>query len=62
METTALGVAWLAGMQRDFYPSQEEFAKNWVLEKRFTPKMEKEKSDLLYSGWQDAVSRTLTKK
>ncbi len=62
LETTALGVAWLAGMQRDFYPSQQEFAKNWVLEKRFTPKMDKEKSDELYAGWQDAVSRTLTKK
>ncbi|RDX34006.1 glycerol kinase [Arcobacter sp. HD9-500m-PIT-SAG03] len=62
LETTALGVAWLAGMQRNFYPSQQEFAKNWVLEKRFTPKMEKEKSGELYAGWKDAVSRTLTKK
>jgi len=62
LETTALGVAWLAGMHKNFYPSQKEFSKNWVLEKRFTPKMNKEKSAELYTGWKDAVSRTLTQK
>ena len=37
LETTALGAAWLAGMAADFYPSQEEFAKSWSLERRFEP-------------------------
>jgi len=62
LETTALGVAWLAGMHNDFYPSKEEFAKNWVLEKRFEANMSKEKRDELYEGWKDAISRTLIKK
>lgn len=62
LETTALGVAWLAGMHNGFYPSKEEFAKNWVLEKRFDSKMDDNTREKLYSGWKDAVERTLTKK
>ncbi|HIP44342.1 MAG TPA: hypothetical protein EYG93_03280 [Sulfurospirillum arcachonense] len=60
LETTALGVAWLAGMQTGFYPKKEEFAKNWVLEKRFEPQIDKIKRDELYGGWKDAVKRTLS--
>lgn len=62
LETTALGVAWLAGMKSGFYESKEVFAKNWVLEKRFETKMGEEQRDELYEGWKDAVQRTLTKK
>ena len=61
LETTALGVAWLAGMHKDFYPSQEEFANNWLLEKRFEPNMDIKTREKLYSGWSDAVQRTLSK-
>ncbi|PHR70616.1 MAG: glycerol kinase [Arcobacter sp.] len=60
LETTALGVAWLAGMQAGFYPNKEEFAKTWKLEKRFTSSMKKEESQALYLGWKDAVKRTLS--
>ena len=62
LETTALGVAWLAGMHKGFYPSKEEFSKNWVLEKRFNSKMDENTREKLYTGWKDAVERTLTKK
>ncbi|MAD41656.1 MAG: glycerol kinase [Arcobacter sp.] len=62
LETTALGVAWLAGMKAGFYPSKEEFSKNWILEKRFKPDMESETREKLYDGWKDSVERTLTKK
>jgi glycerol kinase len=61
LETTALGVAWLAGMKTGFYPSKEEFSKNWVLEKRFEPSMEDSKREMLYAGWKDSVNRTLIK-
>jgi len=61
LETTALGAAWLAGMKVGFYPSKEEFSKNWILEKRFEPSMDNEKRAKLYNGWKDAVSRTLSK-
>ncbi len=61
LETTALGVAYLAGMYIGFYPNKEEFAKKWKLDKRFKPKMDKETSKRKYSLWQDAVKRTLSK-
>lgn len=62
LETTALGAAWLAGMQAGFYPKKEGFAKSWKLEKRFEPQIKEEKRKDLYEGWKDAVSRTLTRK
>ncbi|PLY07020.1 MAG: glycerol kinase [Arcobacter sp.] len=60
LETTALGVAWLAGMKADFYPTKEGFAKNWKLERKFEPKLDEEKRKELYAGWKDAVRRTLS--
>ncbi|MFK5881981.1 MAG: glycerol kinase GlpK [Sulfurospirillum sp.] len=62
LETTALGVAWLAGMFKNFYPKQEEFAKNWALQRRFEPNMDDYTRDKLYRGWKDAVSRTLSRR
>ena len=59
LETTALGVAWLAGMRAGLYPGQAEFAKNWALERRFEPVMAKAQRDERYAGWKDAVRRTL---
>lgn len=60
LETTALGAAWLAGMQAGFYPKQAEFAKMWALDRRFVPQMDADTRQNLYAGWQDAVKRTLT--
>jgi glycerol kinase len=60
LETTALGVAWLAGMQHGFYPDQAHFAKGWALEQRFTPQMKPEQRESLYQGWKEAVRRTLS--
>ena len=37
LETTALGAAYLAGLQAGFYPEPEEFAERWALDRRFTP-------------------------
>lgn len=60
LETTALGAAWLAGMQAGICPGPEGFAEGWALDRRFQPKMKAEDSDRLYAGWKDAVRRTLT--
>lgn len=59
LETTARGVAWLAGMHIDFYPQQEEFARNWKSERRFVPSIDPEARAAKYQGWQKAVARTL---
>ena len=61
LETTALGVAWLAGMKAGVYPDQAGFAKEWALDQRFTPQMDDATRQRRYVGWQDAVQRTLTK-
>lgn len=61
LETTALGVAWLAGMKAGVYPDQASFAKNWALDQRFEPQMDEATRDRRYAGWKDAISRTLTR-
>ena len=60
LETTALGVAWLAGSKAEVYPDQDTFAKKWALERRFKTQMPSKDRDTLYGGWRDAVRRTLT--
>jgi len=61
VETTALGVAYIAGMHIGFYPAPDEFAKNWAHEKHFTPGMTQAERETKYAGWQDAVRRTLSR-
>jgi glycerol kinase len=56
-ETTALGAAYLAGLQVGVYDSLESLAGRWKLERQFSPRMEQTKREALYKGWQDAVRR-----
>jgi glycerol kinase len=60
LETTALGAAWLAGMRAGVYPGADEFARSWALERRFEPKLDAAARSAKYTGWQDAVRRTLS--
>jgi glycerol kinase len=61
LETTALGAAYLAGLQSGFYPAPGEFAASWALDTRFTPGMPADERARLLASWHDAVSRTLTR-
>lgn len=61
LESTALGVAWLAGMQAGVYPDKQGFSESWALERRFSPAQPDTWRDSKYAGWKDAVSRTLSK-
>jgi glycerol kinase len=56
-ETTALGVAYLVGLQAGWYQSLEEIAELWACERRFEPAMAAETREKLYSGWLDSVER-----
>ncbi len=56
-ETTALGAAYLAGLATGFWSSQAEIARQWAVEKTFTPHMSADQRDSLYAGWQRAVER-----
>ncbi len=60
LETTALGVAWLAGMNVGLYPDQAGFAANWAADTQFRPAMDPEDRRARLDGWADAVRRTLS--
>ncbi len=60
LETTALGAAYLAGLQAGICPQPADFAQSWALERRFLPTEDATRRERLYAGWQDAVRRTLT--
>jgi len=61
LETTALGAAWLAGMQAGVYPDQAGFSAGWALDQRFEPQMDSETRARRVAGWKDAVARTLSR-
>ncbi len=60
LETTALGVAWLAGARAGIWPDEAGFAKTWARDERFEANMSDEERNTLYTGWKDAVRRTLS--
>ena len=60
METTALGAAYLAGLAAGVCPGLDGFAAQWRLDRRFQPIMPQAEREAKYSGWKDAVRRTLT--
>ena len=59
LETTALGAAWLAGMQSGTWPDRDGFSKSWKLEHRFKPRLEEVERARRYAGWQAAVKSTI---
>ncbi|MEW9797047.1 glycerol kinase GlpK [Alteromonas sp. CYL-A6] len=56
-ETTALGAAYLAGLQVGVYPDLNSVAQNWHSEKTFTPRLTKAQRDTAYAGWKAAINR-----
>ena len=58
-ETTALGAAWLAGMQGGLCPAPEEFSRGWALDRRFEPALPKAERDAAYARWRRAVQATM---
>ena len=58
-ETTALGAAFMAGLQIGVYKSLKDISKNWSLDKKFSPKMKNNSRLKLIKGWSKAIKRTL---
>lgn len=56
-ETTALGAAYLAGLQAGVFKSLDDISAKWQCEKKFAPQMETATRKKLYDGWQVAVKR-----
>lgn len=59
LETTALGVAWLAGHKAGILPDAAGFARRWALDRRFTPRMDSATRNARHAAWQRAVQATI---
>jgi glycerol kinase len=57
-ETTALGVAYAAGLAVGFWKDYDELRLNWGKDREWKPSMPMEKRASLYSAWKKAVTRT----
>ena len=58
-ETTALGAAFMAGLQIGVYKSLKDISKKWSLDKKFSPNMKNKIRKTLVNGWSIAIKRTL---
>lgn len=57
-ETTALGAAYLAGLQTGVYDSLDDLTSNWQQERQFSPSMDSAVHQRVTAGWADAIRRT----
>jgi glycerol kinase len=58
-ESTALGVAYLAGLAVGVWKDLDELKNLWRSDKTYVPQMDEEKRTTLLKGWNKAVSRSL---
>jgi glycerol kinase len=58
LETTALGAAYLAGLEVGLWSRAEVIAQAWRLDRPFLPQMAAPERERLYGGWQRAVERS----
>jgi len=58
-ETTALGVAFLAGLATGFWSSREDILSIWRSERQFSPRMGETGREAHISNWARAVNRSL---
>ena len=58
LETTALGVAYLAGLAVGFWNDQNEIADQWQVEARFEPSANSDHITRLQENWKKALDRS----
>jgi len=59
-ETTALGVAYLAGLQVGIFDSLDDIAHRWQPDHEFDPSMDNNSRNLLLADWHEAVIKVRT--
>ncbi len=59
-ETTALGAAYLAGLQSGLFDSVDDIARRWQAEREFAPQMDEHARNLLLANWHEAVIKVRT--
>lgn len=58
IESTAMGAAYLAGIQAGLW-KKDDIVKNRLIDRKFTSTMQSGDRDKLYRGWKKAVERTM---
>ncbi|NLB41453.1 MAG: glycerol kinase GlpK [Clostridiales bacterium] len=56
LETTALGAAFLAGLEVGVWQDKQVISNTWHIDKKFAPIMEREERNSLYMQWKKAVN------
>ena len=56
-ETTALGAAYLAGLEAGLFDSLEQVASHWQCDRSFRPSLDEPTRQQRYQGWRRAVER-----
>ncbi|AXR08510.1 glycerol kinase GlpK [Salinimonas sediminis] len=56
-ETTAVGAAFLAGLQHGIFTGVDTLTHCWQCDSVFTPRLTKSQRDTAYEGWKAAVAR-----
>ena len=59
LETTALGAAYLAGLEAGVYPEPEIFQRLWARQAVFSPALDPAERASKYAGWRDAIAGAL---
>ena len=57
VESTAVGAAFVAGLQSGVYSSTDEIAELWESDRLFESSFAHDRRERLYQGWQQAVAR-----
>ena len=57
-ETTALGVAYLAGLATGFWKDKNDIVKHSEIDREFIPNMSEEERNQKYTCWKKAVERS----
>ncbi|MEI6383635.1 MAG: glycerol kinase GlpK [Betaproteobacteria bacterium] len=60
IETTALGAAYLAGLQVGVFGSTDDLSAQWKIERIFEPKISRDQAISMMSSWEHAVRQAVT--
>ena len=59
VETTALGVAYLAGLQQGLFDTLDDISEKWQLDRSFRPLMHSARRETILSRWSGSISKIL---
>ncbi len=57
LETTALGAAYLAGLATGYWKSTDDIRTNWQVDRRFDPRLQRDRIAEMRGRWDKAVAR-----